>query len=104
MRCPQDRVSLELMATLTEQEIQEQLTGLEGWTTDGTAIEKRFKFDDFNAAMAFMAAAAPKIDALNHHPEWTNVYNRVDVRLTSHDAGGVTSRDVQLARILDRLA
>lgn len=91
------------MATLTEQEIREQLAGLDGWTTDGTAIEKRYTFDDFKTAIAFIAAAAPKIDALDHHPEWTNVYNRVDVRLTSHDVGGVTGRDFELARILDGL-
>ncbi|MGZ5371709.1 4a-hydroxytetrahydrobiopterin dehydratase [Aeromicrobium sp.] len=92
------------MATLNEQEIRERLTGIDGWTTDGTAIEKRFEFDDFPAAMAFMATAAPKIDALDHHPEWTNVYNRVDVRLTSHDAGGVTERDLELAGLLDQIA
>jgi len=92
------------MTTLSEQEIHERLTGLEGWTTDGTAIEKRFEFDDFNGAMKFMVTAAPGIDALNHHPEWTNVYNRVDVRLTSHDAGGVTERDLELALLLDGLA
>lgn len=91
------------MATLTEQEIREQLAGLDGWTTDGTAIEKRFEFDDFNAAIDFINRAAVRIDALDHHPEWTNVYNRVDVRLTSHDAGGVTARDLELARILDGL-
>lgn len=92
------------MATLTEQEIRERLAGLDGWTTDGTSIDRRFEFDDFNGAMKFMVTAAPKIDALNHHPEWTNVYNRVDVRLTSHDAGGVTDRDLELALLLDSLA
>lgn len=92
------------MATFNEQEIRERLAGIDGWTTDGTAIEKRFEFDDFTAAMAFMATAAPKIDALDHHPEWTNVYNRVDVRLTSHDAGGVTERDLELAGLLDQMA
>lgn len=92
------------MATFSTQEIQERLEGLDGWTTDGTAIEKRFEFGGFTAAMAFMAAAAPKIDALDHHPEWANVYNRVDVRLTSHDGGGVTERDLELARILDQIA
>ena len=92
------------MATLTEQEIRERLAGLDGWTTDGTSIDRRFEFDDFNGAMKFMVTAAPKIDALNHHPEWTNVYNHVDVRLTSHDAGGVTDRDLELALLLDSLA
>ena len=92
------------MAPFTETQINEHLGGLEGWTTDGTAIEKRFEFDDFSAAFAFMTLAAPKIDALDHHPEWTNVYNRVDVRLSSHDAGGVTERDLELAGILDHLA
>ncbi len=92
------------MATLTEQEIRERRAGLDGWTTDGTSIDRRFEFEDFNAAMKFMVTAAPKIDALNHHPEWTNVYNRVDVRLTSHDAGGVTDRDLELALLLDSLA
>ncbi|MEO6470795.1 MAG: 4a-hydroxytetrahydrobiopterin dehydratase [Aeromicrobium sp.] len=91
------------MATLTEQEIRAQLDQLNGWTSDGMAIEKRFQFDDFNAAMTFMAAAAPKIDALDHHPEWANVYNRVDVRLTSHDAGGLTKRDFALAHVLEEV-
>lgn len=92
------------MSAMTAQQITERLTSYDGWSTDGTAIEKRFEFDDFTAAMAFMAAAAPKIDELDHHPEWTNVYNRIDVRLSSHDAGGVTDRDFALAQVLDGLA
>lgn len=92
------------MATLTEHEIRERLGGLDGWSTDGTAITKRFEFDTFLAAMAFMTIATPEIDARDHHPEWTNVYNRVDVRLTSHDAGGVTERDLEIAGILDQIA
>lgn len=92
------------MATLTEQEITRQLSTLDGWALDGDAITRRFGFDTFPAAMDFMARAALKIDAMNHHPEWSNVYNRVDVRLTSHDAGGVTARDIELAGILDRVA
>lgn len=75
-----------------------------GWTRDGASFTKRFEFDDFSAAIGFLAAAAPEIDALDHHPEWTNVYNRVDVRLSSHDVGDVTERDVRLAAILDRIA
>lgn len=75
-----------------------------GWERDGDALTKRFEFDDFSAAIDFIRTAAPKIDELDHHPEWTNVYNRVDVRLTSHDVGDVTERDVRLAAILDELA
>lgn len=89
------------MATFTEQEIQEKLAGLDGWSTDGSQITKTYEFDDFNGAMKFMVSAAPGIDALNHHPEWTNVYNRVEVRLSSHDVGGVTERDIELATVLD---
>jgi len=76
----------------------------EGWTEDGDAITKTFEFADFAAAIAFMNRAAGPIDEMNHHPEWTNVYNRVDVRLTSHDTGAVTDRDLRLAGVLDELA
>ena len=89
------------MSTLSEDRITEALTDLPGWTFAGDAITKTFTFDDFGAAMAFMTSAAPRIDELDHHPEWTNVYNRVDVRLSSHDAGGVTDRDLTLAHILE---
>ena len=67
---------------------------------EGTEI----KIADFGAAIAFIGRAAGPIDEMDHHPEWTNVYNRVDIRLSSHDVGGVTDRDVQLARVLERLA
>jgi 4a-hydroxytetrahydrobiopterin dehydratase len=83
-------------------DIEQALTGLDGWSYDGEALIKTYEFADFAAAIDFMAAARPGIDELNHHPEWTNVYNRVDVRLSSHDVGGVTKRDLQLARLLDR--
>ena len=76
----------------------------EGWAEDGDAITKTFEFADFAAAIAFMNRAAGPIDEMNHHPEWTNVYNRVDVRLTSHDTGAVTDRDLRLAGVLDELA
>ena len=83
-------------------DIEQALTGLDGWSYDGEALIKTYEFADFAAAIDFMAAARPGIDELNHHPEWTNVYNRIDVRLSSHDVGGVTKRDLQLARLLDR--
>jgi 4a-hydroxytetrahydrobiopterin dehydratase len=88
----------------TPDEIDAALAGLSGWTNAGDAITKTYELADFGAAMDFMARAAPGIDELDHHPEWTNVYNRVDVRLSSHDAGGVTERDVRLAALLDGFA
>lgn len=84
-------------------EISQALEDFTGWAYDGDALVKTFTFDDFAAAIDFMATARPRIDELNHHPEWTNVYNRVDVRLNSHDVGGVTDRDLALAKILDAL-
>jgi len=89
---------------LTPAEIESKLHELDGWTYDGSALLKRFVFDDFAAAIDFMAAARPAIDELNHHPEWTNVYNRLDARLNSHDVGGVTERDLRLARLLNDIA
>jgi len=76
----------------------------ENWQHHDDTLEREFEFADFAAAMRFIATAAPKIDGLNHHPEWTNVYNKVSVRLTSHDVGHVTDRDVSLANILDEVA
>lgn len=85
-------------------EIDLALADLSGWSTDGDAITKTYEFADFLAAMAFMAQATPGIDEMDHHPEWSNVYNRIVVRLSSHDAGGVTDRDIRLATLLDGLA
>ena len=73
------------------------------WTEAANALHKVFEFESFGQALAFMSSAAPLIEAMNHHPEWTNVYNRVTVRLTTHDAGHkVTDLDRQLAQVLDR--
>ena len=91
------------MSAYNDAEIAEALQQLTGWSHEGEAIVKSFTFDDFPAAMAFMQRAAGPVDEMDHHPEWTNVYNRVDIRLSSHDAGGVTDRDVQLARVIERL-
>ena len=78
----------------------------DGWTTsaDGKAIEKRFTFADFSQAFAFLTRVAMHAEKVDHHPEFTSVWNRVDFRLTSHDAGGVTERDVALAKAIDLLA
>ena len=78
----------------------------DGWTTstDGLAIEKSFRFGDFSEAFAFLTRVALHAEKIDHHPEFTSVWNRVDFRLTSHDKGGVTTRDVALAGAIDRLA
>lgn len=82
------------------------LKELKGWTAaEGRdAIRKEFKFADFNEAFGFMARVALKADKMDHHPEWSNVYNKVDVTLTTHDAGGVTDLDRTLARFMDEAA
>ena len=72
------------------------------WRADGAdAIARSLTFEDFNAAFGFMTRVAIWADKADHHPEWSNVYNRVDVRLTTHDAGGVTDKDLALARFID---
>ena len=68
------------------------------------AIARSYKFADFSAAFGFMARAALVAEKLDHHPEWTNVWNRVEVTLTTHDAGGLTALDIALAEAMDRIA
>lgn len=79
---------------------------LDGWQLDesGSAIVKRYRFADFSAAFGFMARAALASEKLDHHPEWSNVYNRVEVKLTTHSAGGLTHRDFELAKTMDAIA
>ena len=82
------------------------LAKLSGWSEikDRDAITKRFQFKDFNEAFGFMARAALVAEKLDHHPEWFNVYNKVDVTLSTHDAGGLTDLDIKLADAMDKLA
>lgn len=79
---------------------------LQGWRAADRrdAICKEFRFADFNAAFGFMARVALHAERHDHHPEWLNVYNRVEVTLTTHDAGGVTTKDVALAHFMDQIA
>ena len=91
---------------LDESEIAEALAELPGWEKleDREAIRRSFKFEDFAEAFGFMSRVAIHAEKMNHHPEWSNVYSSVDVVLTTHDSGGVTLKDVQLARYINHAA
>ena len=91
---------------LTHPERTAALATLKGWhiVTGRDALTKSFKFKDFSEAFAFMTRAALVAEKLDHHPEWSNVYNKVDVTLATHDAGGVTALDVQLAEAMNAIA
>ena len=84
-------------AALEKVELEAALAALPGWEIDQGKLYREFVFDDFNAAFGFMSRVALAAEAADHHPEWFNVYNRVRVHLTTHDAGGVTRRDLELA-------
>ena len=94
------------MKPLSESERAEILPGLDGWSlVEGRdALHKRFVFDGFDAAFAWMTRVALVAERMNHHPEWANVYNRVDVTLSTHEAKGLTRRDVELAQRMDQFA
>ena len=81
-----------------------ELTGWQAKAGERDAIEKTFKFADFKTAWAFMSGAALKAEQMDHHPEWFNVYNRVEVILTTHDADGVTAKDIELGGFMDALS
>ncbi len=93
------------MVKLTPEARTAALARLHGWNeaADGDAITKTFVFADFNAAFGFMTRVALVAEKMDHHPEWFNVYRTVQVTLTTHDAGGVTDRDVTLAEAMDRI-
>jgi 4a-hydroxytetrahydrobiopterin dehydratase len=80
------------------------LATLPAWSLQHSKLHREYAFADFARAFGFMATAAVLIERMNHHPEWSNVYNRVVVDLTTHDAGGITARDVELARLLESIA
>lgn len=80
-----------------------ELESLDGWllTDDGSAIRKKFRFKNFSEAFAFMTRVAMLAEQNNHHPEWFNVYNRVEITLTTHDADGITLKDLTLAKLIE---
>lgn len=89
------------MQKFTKEEAAKKMHELRDWRLEGHAIARDFRFADFKDAWAFMSAVAQEADRVDHHPEWSNVYNRVSIRLTTHDAGGLTQRDFDLARFID---
>ena len=91
------------MASLSKREVTNRLTKLQGWSHVNGALHKRFEFADFVCAFGWMTKVALYAEKLNHHPDWKNVYNSVDVSLSTHDAGGVTELDFQLAAQMDAL-
>ena len=94
------------IARLTDAERHAALARLTGWNLrgDGLAIERTFRFGDFGEAFAFMTRVAIAAEKADHHPEWFNVWNRVEITLTTHDAGGLSARDVALAEKIDGFA
>jgi len=88
---------------LSDEQIKTELTELSGWSVINGKLHKDFVFDDFVEAFGFMTRAAIHIEKMNHHPEWFNVYNKISVDLTTHDAGGITQNDIVLARTLNLL-
>ena len=92
------------MQKLSEQDLQSAIASLPGWQVVQGKLHREYKFADFIHAFGFMTTAALAIEKMGHHPEWLNVYNRVTVDLTTHDAGGITSKDIELAGLLDKTA
>ncbi|MBL8768974.1 MAG: 4a-hydroxytetrahydrobiopterin dehydratase [Planctomycetes bacterium] len=87
---------------LTPSELDAALSSLPRWTVVEGKLHRAFRFADFAEAFAFMTRVAALAERANHHPEWSNVWNRVTIDLVTHDAGGITAKDVELARAIDR--
>ena len=88
---------------LTEEQIASELNNLAGWSIKDGKLHKDYEFESFNQAFGFMVRASMEIEKMNHHPEWFNVYNKLSVDLMTHDAGGITKNDIELAKILNSL-
>ena len=92
------------MKRLSDADIASALQELPAWTVHEAKLHRKYVFPDFAHAMGFLALATPKIEKMDHHPEWSGVYNRINVDLTTHSAGGITQRDVDLAKLLESIA
>ncbi len=91
------------MHVLPEDQIRTELRDLKGWSLQNGKLYKEFVFADFVEAFGFMTKAALHAEKMNHHPEWLNVYNKLSVYLTTHDAGGITANDIKLARTMNSI-
>jgi len=92
------------VAKLSAAEVAAALAELEGWSLQGEKLWRNFQFADFNEAFGFMTRTALVAEQMNHHPEWRNVWNRVEVTLVTHDASGITEKDVALAKAMNGFA
>jgi len=88
---------------LPETEISAALAGLQGWSYRSGKLHREFTFENFVQAWGFMSSCALVAEAMNHHPDWSNVWNRVTVDLATHDAGGITQNDIELARRMNQI-
>ena len=91
------------MEKLSDSELKEHLSGLKGWVLEGDAIMKSFRFKDFKEAFSVMTRIAFECEAQHHHPNWENVYNSLTIRLNTHDVGGITSKDIALAKTIEAI-
>lgn len=92
------------MNPLSEEKIEQELANLEGWKFEDDTIKKDFSFSDFKEAMSFMVRVGFEAESLVHHPDWSNVYNSVSIRLSTHDAGNkVTEKDIKLAKAVEEI-
>jgi 4a-hydroxytetrahydrobiopterin dehydratase len=89
------------MTNLSSEALSEGLLRIPEWSGDQACIHREYRFTDFASALGFMVNCGVQAEKQNHHPEWSNVYNKVNVTLTTHDEGGVTDQDLELARLMD---
>lgn len=91
------------MKKLSDQEIDQNLESFEGWTYADGGLQTSFEFENFKEAFTLMTRIAFEAESMNHHPNWTNVYNTLEITLSTHDAGGVTSKDFDLAKAIEKI-
>lgn len=91
------------MKKLTEQEINDKLENLDGWDYSENALHTSFEFENFKEAFTLMTRIAFEAEAQQHHPDWSNVYNQLEIKLSTHDAGGVTEKDFKMANAIEAI-